>query len=150
MPHIDFLHIDIMDGNFVEDLTIGPKYVNDLYNLLPNYYYECHLMVNDPIKYIKNLSFVHRILFHIEHDIDIENTIHLLHSKGIQAGIVINPDTPVYTLDKYIHLLKDDDIVQIMTVYPGKCGQPFLEMQLEIRIDLILHATENENKVLEE
>tara|TARA_B100000424_G_C22800828_1_gene429521 strand:- start:113 stop:742 length:630 start_codon:yes stop_codon:yes gene_type:complete len=128
---IDFFHIDIMDGNFVDDVTIGPSYINELRCIYPNMYFDCHLMVNNPKTIIsKLLKFVDRISIHIENTNVLEHINHIK-SMNLNFGVVINPDTPIETIDNYVYLFEDNDILQIMTVYPGKCGQNFLANQLE-------------------
>ena len=130
IPFVDFFHIDIMDGTFVDNITIGPDYIKELKSIYPNVFFDCHLMVSNPKVIINKLKFVDRISIHIENDNVLEHINHIK-SLNLNFGVVINPDTPIETIDKYIHLFNDNDIVQIMTVYPGKCGQKFLTNQLE-------------------
>ena len=127
---IDFLHIDIMDGNFVENITIGPSYIKELRSIYPNMFFDCHLMVKNPGKIIKDLHFVDRINVHLETE-NLDKI--LLHIKSIKLdfGIVINPETDIGDIDSFIPFFGENDIIQIMTVYPGRCGQPFLNNQVE-------------------
>lgn len=127
---IDFFHIDIMDGNFVENITIGPDYIKELKSIYPNIFFDCHLMVSNPKFIINKLKFVDRISIHIE-NINVLEHINYIKSLNLNFGIVINPDTPIEIIDEYIYLFDENDIIQIMTVYPGKCGQKFLTNQLE-------------------
>jgi ribulose-phosphate 3-epimerase len=127
---VDFIHVDIMDGNFVKNLTIGPQYVKDLKDKIPDRYLDCHLMVTDPDAYIDRLSFVDRITVHIE-DSNVEESFKKIKKNDIDAGLAISPDTPIACIDRYMPLLRKNDIVQIMTVQPGKCGQSFIGSQLE-------------------
>lgn len=127
---IDFLHIDIMDGNFVENITIGPDYIKELKTIYPNMFFDCHLMVINPKFIINKLNFVDRISIHIENTNVLEN-INYIKSMNLNFGIVINPDTPIEIIDKYIYLFNENDIIQIMTVYPGNCGKIFLKNQLK-------------------
>ena len=127
---VDFIHVDIMDGNFVKNLTIGPQYVKDLKDKIPDRYLDCHLMVTDPDTYIDRLSFVDRITVHIE-NVNVEASIRKIKENDIDAGLAISPDTPISCMDRYMHLLRKNDIVQIMTVQPGRCGQTFIGSQLE-------------------
>lgn len=127
---IDFFHIDIMDGNFVDNITIGPSYVKELKSIYPNMFFDCHLMVNNPKTIINELKFVDRISIHIENTNLLEN-VNYIKSLNLNFGIVINPDTSIENIDPYIYLFGDNDIIQIMTVYPGKCGQIFLKNQVD-------------------
>ena len=127
---IDFFYIDIMDGNFVDNITIGPSYVKELKSIYPNMFFDCHLMVNNPKTIINELKFVDRISIHIENTNLLEN-VNYIKSLNLNFGIVINPDTSIENIDPYIYLFGDNDIIQIMTVYPGKCGQIFLKNQVD-------------------
>ena len=127
---IDFFHIDIMDGNFVDNITIGPSYVKELKSIYPNMFFDCHLMVNNPKTIINELKFVDRISIHIENTNLLEN-VNYIKSLNLNFGIAINPDTAIENIDPYIYLFGDNDIIQLMTVYPGKCGQNFLKNQVD-------------------
>lgn len=100
---IDFLHIDIMDGNFVDDITIGPSYVKELKAIYPNMFFDCHLMVNNTKDIINKLKFVDRISIHIQDNNLVENLKHIK-SLNLNFGIVINPDINIENIDKYIYL----------------------------------------------
>ena len=123
---VDFLHIDIMDGNFVPSLTIGPSYVSNLIDNLKNNnidkFIDVHLMVNDPEKYIDKLTNVDRIIFHIENN-NTQNLINKIKNYNIHVGISISPNTNIDVLYPYVENI---DLVQIMTVEPGKCGQKII------------------------
>lgn len=131
---VDFLHIDIMDGNFVNELTIGPQYLHNLIELiseenLTKKYLDVHLMVNNPINYIDKLPNVDSIIFQIENlnNCQILETIKSVKAKNSKCGISISPNTSIDNLIDYLHLI---DIVQIMTVEPGKCGQKLIKSTL--------------------
>lgn len=163
MSYIDFLHIDIMDGNFVDDITFGPKIVSDLKKEIPSMFFDVHLMTNDLKKYISKLTFVDRIFIHIENKHNIEENILLLKKNNIISGLAISPDTPIESIDMYHDMIDHDmiDYVMIMTVYPGKCGQKLIEKcldkiyyiknnypNLKIQLDGGI-SMENINKILE-
>ena len=93
-------------------------------------FFDCHLMVINTKFIINKLNFVDRISIHIENTNVLEN-INYIKSMNLNFGIVINPDTPIEIIDKYIYLFNENDIIQIMTVYPGNCGQIFLKDQLK-------------------
>jgi ribulose-phosphate 3-epimerase len=124
--YIDFLHIDVMDGNFVPALTIGPGYISNLIEKLnKKIFIDVHLMVNSPKNYIQQLKQVDRIIFHYEKlsTSEINLIITDIKNLNIKCGISISPSTPIEKLDPF---LEEIDLVQIMTVEPGKCGQKLI------------------------
>lgn len=132
---IDFLHVDIMDGNFVPELTIGPKFVSDLIEIISDKKIDVHLMVTDPINYINKLNNINSIIFHYE-SIDeskILEIINLIKKNNVKCGISISPKTKVELILPFIQYI---DIVQIMTVEPGKCGQKLIPQTLN-KIEII-------------
>ncbi|MGP1504215.1 ribulose-phosphate 3-epimerase [Eggerthia catenaformis] len=129
---IKMFHYDVMDGHFVPNISFG-------YSILADITKECqldidvHLMISNPLKYIN--CFIDAgasiLTFHYEamqNDEEIKQMIDYIHQKGIQAGISINPQTPV---DKIIPYLKDIDLVLVMSVEPGFGGQTFNFSALE-------------------
>ena len=130
LTFIDFLHIDIMDGNYVENITIGPSYVSELRTIYPDMFFDCHLMVKNPGRIIQDLHFVDRINVHLEIE-NLDKILVQIKSINLNFGIAISPETDVGDIDSFIPFFGENDIIQIMTVYPGRCGQTFLENQLE-------------------
>lgn len=133
--YVDYIHVDVMDGHFVPNLTIGPVVVQSIKSKKP---LDVHLMISEPEKYID--AFVKagasNITIHAEVK---ESTLKLIkHIKkhGIMAGISINPDTAI---DPILPYLKDIDIVLIMSVFPGFGGQEFMPEILE-KIRMIANA----------
>lgn len=121
---IKYVHIDIMDGYFVE------KNTENLFNMkkiskYTNKKIDIHFMVKKPKIFITNfLKYNPDIIsFHIESEENISKNISLIKSHGIKCGIAINPETDIHTLNNY---LKDIDIILIMSVVPGKGGQKFV------------------------
>lgn len=143
----DYIHVDIMDGKFVENTTIQ---YNDLKDILNNSRTELdvHLMVENPIDYIldfKNLNPKY-ITIHREISKNIDNLIDLIHSFKIGAGISINPNTKVSDIEKYLGRV---DNVLIMSVTPGKGGQKFNDQVLPKIYELIkLRKTNNYKYVI--
>jgi ribulose-phosphate 3-epimerase len=123
------LHVDVMDGHFVPNITIGPPVVASLRKAtrLP---LDCHLMIENPDQYIP--AFVEAgadwISVHQEASIHLHRTLELIRSHGVQTGVVINPATPVHTLGE---VLKMVDFVLIMSVNPGFGGQKFIPASLD-------------------
>lgn len=121
----DMLHIDVMDGHFVPNITLGAPIVKCIRksSSLP---FDVHLMISDPYKYIPD--FVNAgsdiITFHAEADSDIEKTIDLILASGKKAGLSVKPKTPVEAVYPYLDKLS---MVLVMTVEPGFGGQSFME-----------------------
>ena len=122
------LHVDVMDGHFVPNITIGPPVVASLRKVteLP---LDCHLMIEDPDKYVG--AFVEAgadwISVHQETCRHLHRSLNLIREKGAQAGVVINPATPVETLADALELV---DFVLVMSVNPGFGGQKFIPAAL--------------------
>ena len=127
-----WLHFDVMDGHFVPNLTFGPDLLKG-FRKMTSMVLDVHLMVTDPEKYA--IKFIEAgadmVTFHVEAlDYDIERCIQLIHQikeKGVQAGIVVKPKTDIKIIEP---LLKEVDMVLIMTVEPGFGGQSFMEDML--------------------
>ena len=121
----DMLHIDVMDGHFVPNITLGAPIVKCIRKSsdLP---FDVHLMISDPYKYIPD--FVNAgsdiITFHVESDSDIEKTIDLILASGKKAGLSVKPKTPIDAVYPYLDKLS---MVLVMTVEPGFGGQSFME-----------------------
>lgn len=121
----DYIHVDIMDGKFVENKTWTYSEVKKIvsYSSLT---LDVHLMVKDPAKYIEDYALLNttNLIFHYEAVKDIESMISLVKEYGLKVGIAINPETSEEVLFPY---LKDIDVALVMSVVPGKSGQSFIE-----------------------
>ena len=121
----DYIHIDIMDGKFVENKswTFGEIKKITSYSKLP---LDVHLMVKDPKKYIEDYALLNTsyLAFHFEAVKDINEMIELIKNYGLKVGIAINPETKVDVLFPYLNQI---DEVLVMSVHPGKSGQSFIE-----------------------
>lgn len=120
----DMLHIDVMDGHFVPNLTFGATVVKSLRKSVEGIF-DVHLMISNPIDYIDDFANAGSdiIVFHTESNSDIAQTIKKIKSHGIKAGLSIKPKTPAEAIFPY---LKDIDMVLVMTVEPGFGGQSFM------------------------
>ena len=120
----DFIHLDVMDGHFVPNITFGAPVIKWArpYTKLP---FDVHLMISEPHRYIKDFADAGAdiITFHVECDSDIGETINLIRSYNIKPGLVIKPNTPVSAVFPYIDKLY---MVLVMTVEPGFGGQSFM------------------------
>lgn len=123
----DMLHIDVMDGHFVPNITLGAPIVKSL-RKCSDIIFDVHLMISDPYKYIPDFisAGADIITFHIESDSDTEKTVDLIKSLGKKAGIALKPATPAEAVFPYLGKL---DMVLVMTVEPGFGGQSFMEEQ---------------------
>ena len=124
----DLIHIDVMDGHFVPNITIGPEVINKLrkYTSLP---FDVHLMISPVHNFIKNFADAGAdiITIHPEATTDLESSIKKIKSYNKKVGISLNPETP---LDKLNNVLDKIDLVLIMSVNPGFGGQKFIENTL--------------------
>lgn len=125
----DMLHLDVMDGHFVPNITIGPFVVEAIRRItkLP---LDVHLMIEEPDRFIKDFvkAGADLITVHIEASVHLHRTIHWIKESGIKAGVSLNPATPVWSLDNILH---DLDLVLAMSVNPGFGGQDFIPHVLE-------------------
>ena len=121
----DFIHVDIMDGKFVENKTWTISEVKKIvsYSKLP---LDVHLMVENPSKYIEDYALLNTsyITFHYEAVKDIDKMINEIKNYGLKVGIAINPETDEKVLYPYLYKI---DQVLVMSVHPGKSGQSFIE-----------------------
>jgi ribulose-phosphate 3-epimerase len=121
----DYIHIDVMDGHFVPNITLGPLVVQAIRPLtdLP---FDVHLMIENPDQYIEAFANAGAdiITVHVEAGPHLHRTIQLIKKMGVKAGVVLNPATPVDTIK---HIIHDIDMVLLMTVNPGFGGQSFIK-----------------------
>jgi len=121
---VDLLHLDVMDGHFVPNITIGPSIVEAIRRItkLP---LDVHLMIEDPDKFL--IDFIRAgsdyITVHVEASVHLHRTIQQIRQSGVKAGVSLNPATSLSALD---HILEDLDIVLLMSVNPGFGGQEFI------------------------
>jgi ribulose-phosphate 3-epimerase len=121
---VKMVHLDVMDGHFVENITIGPVVVAKL-RKHSSLVFDSHLMISEPDKYAERFAEAgaDHITFHIEAAKNPRKLIEKLHGLGCSAGICLNPDTPVEAIEKIGPIC---DMVLVMTVYPGFGAQKFI------------------------
>ncbi len=125
----DALHIDIMDGHFVQNLTLGPSAVAAV-NRATDLFLDVHVMIYHPFDYIERFveAGADRITFHFEATEDVEETLEYIRRCSIEAGLAFNPDTSESMIPKF---LDKCDLILLMTVNPGFGGQDFMPDVLE-------------------
>lgn len=145
----DYIHVDVMDGHFVPNITIGPLIVEAIRPVtkLP---LDVHLMIENPDQYIEAFAKAGAdyITVHVEASRHLHRTIHHIKSLGVKAGVVLNPATPV---DLIKHIIEDLDMVLLMTVNPGFGGQKFIHSVLpkikQVKEMAMMHNPELEIEV---
>jgi ribulose-phosphate 3-epimerase len=138
----DLIHIDVMDGHFVPNLTFGPPVISKIRKCskLP---FDVHLMISPVEKYIQDYANAGAdiITFHPEATDNIQRTIDVIKSCGKKVGISLNPETPSTVIENY---LKEIDLILIMSVNPGFAGQKFMPDVLE-KVKFLRSKIDNEN-----
>lgn len=126
---VKYLHLDVMDGNFVPNISFGPKVISDLRKKY-DFIFDAHLMVNEPENLIEAFADAgcDIITIHPESTIHVHRQIQLIKSLGKKAGVSLNPGTMVEEIE---YLLDDIDLVLIMSVNPGFGGQSFIPSILD-------------------
>ncbi|MGN0865441.1 MAG: ribulose-phosphate 3-epimerase [Akkermansia sp.] len=129
----DWLHLDVMDGTFVDNISFGPDICAAIRNSVPgDTYLDAHLMVMAPDHYYPRFvkAGVNMITFHVEREgeVDLRATLAAIRAAGLQAGLAVNPATPV---DMVLPYLAELDMVLIMSVVPGFGGQSFMPHVLD-------------------
>ena len=141
----DLVHVDIMDGHFVPNVTMGPALLASLRKHLPSAFFDVHLMVTDPIQYVGPFADAgaNHITFHIEPALDVRagkgmsplsagydvrEVAKAIRARGMTAGLALNPPTPV---EAVLALAPEFDLILVMSVNPGFSGQTFIEASLE-------------------
>jgi ribulose-phosphate 3-epimerase len=125
----DYLHVDVMDGHFVPNLTIGPQVVAAI-NRSTDMFLDVHLMMYNPYDYIERFveAGADRITFHFEATEDVEETLSYIRRCNVKAGLAFSPETSMSLIPKF---LDKCDMVLLMTVHPGFGGQAFMPEVLE-------------------
>ncbi|ADE54183.1 ribulose-phosphate 3-epimerase [Coraliomargarita akajimensis] len=122
---LEWVHLDIMDGHFVPNLTFGPQTIKAMREGT-DLFFDVHLMLDNPHQFIDAFidAGADQITIHVEPDYPVSDTLEAIKSKGVKCGVVLNPDTEAEAAKPYLELC---DIVLLMTVQPGFGGQSFRE-----------------------
>lgn len=125
----DWVHLDVMDGIFVPNLTFGFKMIKDI-RPQSKLFFDAHLMIAQPKRYVKRFveSGANLVSFHYEAESDIDVTLDIIKNAGCKCGLAINPDTEVEVIKPYLCKL---DLILVMTVFPGFGGQKFIDGSLD-------------------
>lgn len=125
---VDYIHVDVMDGHFVPNITAGPMIVEAVHRMtaLP---IDVHLMIEQPERYLERFAAAGSTILtvHVETCPHLHRTVQQIHELGVKAGVTLNPATPLFTLEE---ILPYADLVLLMTVNPGFGGQVFIPNSL--------------------
>jgi ribulose-phosphate 3-epimerase len=142
----DWAHLDVMDGMFVPNITIGPSVIASIRHLtkMP---FDVHLMIQDPKRYVKQFTDAgaDMLTVHVEADGSTKDALNAIRDLGVRPGITLNPGTPIEKLDPYLDMV---DLVLIMTVEAGFGGQSFKEVCLS-KVKKIREYADAQNPKLE-
>ncbi|MBU0518245.1 ribulose-phosphate 3-epimerase [bacterium] len=125
---VEWIHLDIMDGHFVPNISFGPMMVK-FFSKTTDLYLDAHLMIDNPGKYLEDFkkAGAHGITLHAEVEGVISEDLHKIRDLGLDVGISINPETPVEALDSVYEIV---DLILVMSVHPGFGGQKFIRKSI--------------------
>jgi ribulose-phosphate 3-epimerase len=125
----DLLHVDVMDGHFVPNLTIGPPVVKAIKQVATKPL-DCHLMMTDPHRYVEAFAKAGAdiLTIHVESNAPIGDTLQAIRDHGVMPGLVVNPDTGIEAVAKWLDQI---DMLLVMSVWPGFGGQSFIPKVLD-------------------
>jgi len=141
---VDLLHLDVMDGQFVPNISFGQPVIESLRERT-DLYFDTHLMVERPGRYVEDFRSVgaDRLTVHVEACEDTHDVVAEIHDHGMDAGVALNPDTDVEAIEPLLDVV---DVVLVMSVQPGFGGQSFMPETLD-RVERITRQTDAEIEV---
>jgi len=125
----DWLHLDVMDGHFVDNISFGPQYIRAVREAVPaDAYLDVHLMITRPDHFLPRFieTGANNITVHVESAHDVAETLGRIREAGLGVGLTLNPATPVEAVEPYLGMI---DLLLVMTVVPGFGGQAFMERE---------------------
>jgi ribulose-phosphate 3-epimerase len=127
--HVEFLHLDVMDGHFVKNITFGPPLVKSIASVAKTTL-DTHLMIENPDRYLEAFmkAGTHVLTIHVEASSDVRRDLQTIRKLGGKAGLAFNPDCPFEKVEPY---LGDIDLLLVMSVFAGFGGQSFIEGSLD-------------------
>ncbi|MFT4550452.1 MAG: ribulose-phosphate 3-epimerase [Pseudoalteromonas tetraodonis] len=130
----DWLHLDVMDGHFVQNISYGPQFMKTVREAAPDAYLDAHLMITRPDHYLQDYldTGADNITVHVESDHDIADTLKRITAAGRSAGLAFNPATPLSEVEPFLDQI---DLLLAMTVVPGFGGQSFMEAEVMPKVD---------------
>jgi len=128
----DFLHLDVMDGHFVPNITFGHPVVKCLRKNIPDVFFDAHMMVADPVKWIEPMqdAGANQYTFHMEAATDVPEVCRKIREAGMQVGLALKPETWLTVNSELTAIMDLCDLVLVMTVEPGFGGQSFMDDML--------------------
>ncbi|WP_135665983.1 ribulose-phosphate 3-epimerase [Halorhabdus rudnickae] len=141
---VDLLHLDVMDGQFVPNISFGQPVIASVRERT-DLYFDTHLMIDRPSRYVEDFRDVgaDRLTVHVEACADTQAVVEKIHDHGMDAGVALNPDTDVEAVEPFID---DVEVVLVMSVQPGFGGQSFKPKTLD-RVERIADQTDTEIEV---
>ncbi len=130
----DWLHCDIMDGHFVDNISFGPEFVSAVHRSVPEAYLDVHLMLTRPDRYFSRFvdAGAGGITVHVEADHDVGETLVKIREAGCRPGLTLNPATPFEEVEPFLEQI---DLLLVMTVVPGFGGQSFMEKETMPKVE---------------
>ena len=135
----DWLHLDVMDGHFVQNISYGPQFMKTVRDIVPDAYLDAHVMITRPHHYLQDYldTGVDNISVHVESDHDVADTLKRIRAAGRSAGLAFNPATPLAEVEPYFDQI---DLLLAMTVVPGFGGQEFMGDEVMPKVDAAVAA----------
>ncbi len=122
-PDVDLLHVDVMDGHFVPNITLGPPVVKSL-RQRTDLYFDCHLMIQNPGQYLEAMKDAGANGCTVHHEVgNTDELLKQMRNLGLDVGLAVNPDTGFEAYEPYLDRI---DMLLVMTIFPGFGGQPFM------------------------